>query len=114
MNYSPTSLAGWFDDPEMALCLRWWDGTRQSHHTRPKHVVEQLVDQQPEKTPSSTAGTLASPAIGSPGSLPWPLATDGAPARHPDELWHAGAVSIDSSPERTNTSAVWALVSTSG
>ncbi|WP_439565078.1 DUF2510 domain-containing protein [Microcella sp.] len=37
-------VAGWYDDPEMALRLRWWDGERWSRHTRPKPVVETLVE----------------------------------------------------------------------
>ncbi|RZT63931.1 uncharacterized protein DUF2510 [Microcella alkaliphila] len=30
---------GWYDDPHVALSLRWWDGRRWTHHTRPKPVV---------------------------------------------------------------------------
>lgn len=160
MNDSPTPVAGWYDDPEMVLRLRWWDGTRWSQHTRPKRVVEQHTEQPTEHRTENTiaaqsdaagmasggstgivtgstliaqpytgeryaysapfswspgtvtAGTPASPVVGAPGSLPRPLGADGAAARHPDELWHAGAVSIDYSPERTNTSAVWALAVT--
>ncbi len=39
--YSPE--AGWYDDPERALMLRWWDGVRWTTHTRAKPVVEQPV-----------------------------------------------------------------------
>lgn len=30
---------GWYDDPHVALKLRWWDGHRWTHHTRAKPVT---------------------------------------------------------------------------
>ena len=36
---STDPTAGWYDDPEIALRLRWWDGTRWTQHTRPKQIA---------------------------------------------------------------------------
>ncbi|MBX9718726.1 MAG: DUF2510 domain-containing protein, partial [Microbacteriaceae bacterium] len=40
-----TPVAGWYDDPELALRLRWWDGTRWTKHSRPKLIVEHPAEQ---------------------------------------------------------------------
>lgn len=39
MTDSNSPVAGWYDDPEMALRLRWWDGARWTHHSRPKTIA---------------------------------------------------------------------------
>lgn len=39
MTESIAPVAGWYDDPEMALRLRWWDGERWTHHSRPKMIA---------------------------------------------------------------------------
>ena len=36
---STLPVAGWYDDPEIALRLRWWDGARWTQHTRPKPIA---------------------------------------------------------------------------
>jgi hypothetical protein len=36
---SALPVAGWYDDPDIALRLRWWDGSRWTQHTRPKPIV---------------------------------------------------------------------------
>lgn len=45
MSDAHSPAAGWYDDPEMALRLRWWDGVRWTTHTRPKPVVEHPAEQ---------------------------------------------------------------------
>ncbi|MEM7142400.1 MAG: DUF2510 domain-containing protein [Actinomycetota bacterium] len=44
MNQIP---AGWYDDPENATQLRYWDGTAWSEHRSPKHLRPALKNQGP-------------------------------------------------------------------
>jgi hypothetical protein len=73
MSDSHAPVAGWYDDPDMALRLRWWDGLRWTTHTRPKPVVahaptEQAIAQAAGlATPTTTGSTvIAEPAAAEP------------------------------------------------
>lgn len=137
MTDAHTPAAGWYDDPEMALRLRWWDGLRWTTHTRPKPVVEhpaeQIITGRSASSPASAAWpttattTIAQPAAAdpyaysapaslSPGSVDaptvQPLGTYGTHTRTPDEIWNTRSSSIDYTPERSTTPASWALAVT--
>ena len=126
-----TPQAGWYDDPERALRLRWWDGARWTTHTRAKTIVEQVP------VTAGVADVSSSDALAVPGmtqpygySAPysWSPATPSAAAasateppvmgtwkshtRHTDELWNTTAQAMDYTPERTTTPAAWALAFT--
>lgn len=134
MSADYTPEAGWYDDPERALRLRWWDGVRWTTHTRAKTIVEQVA------VGSAVADMSSSDALAVPGatqpygySAPysWSPAIPSAAAasaveptdapalgtwksrtRHPDELWNSTAQAMDYAPERTITPAAWALAVT--
>lgn len=134
MSADYTPQAGWYDDPERALRLRWWDGVRWTTHTRAKTIVEQVpvaaaaVDMssadalavpgwtQPygysapyswtPASPSATAVSAAEPADSA------ALGTWRSHTRHPDEVWNSSRQSMDYTPERTTTPAAWALAFT--
>lgn len=136
-DYTPP--AGWYDDPERALRLRWWDGARWTTHTRAKTIVEQVAVAAGVSDMSSSDALAVpgatqpygysapyswSPAIPS-AATPSPAAVsavdpDETPAlgtwkshtRHPHELWNSTAQSMDYTPERTTTPAAWALAFT--
>ncbi len=130
MTDAHSPAAGWYDDPEMALRLRWWDGVRWTTHTRPKPVVEQATDAsgalavpsaaEPYSysapyswSPGSVGVTPASPLAPASVDAPvQPLGTYGARSRTPDEIWNTRSRSMDYAPERTSTPAVWALAFT--
>ncbi len=130
MTDAHSPVAGWYDDPEMALRLRWWDGVRWTTHTRAKRVVEQPADPSgalavPSAaepygysapyswSPGSVGATPASPvAPASPAAPAQPLGTYGARTRRPDEVWNTRGSSIDYAPERWTTPASWALAIT--
>lgn len=122
--------AGWYDDPEMALRLRWWDGVRWTTHTRPKQVVEHPAERGVATPSAFTAPSPWSPAVPgsvaapdslsatlSPvapdnGSTVSPLGTYGSRAHTPDQIWNTRRSSIDYTPERSTTPAAWALAAT--
>ena len=129
-----TPQAGWYDDPERALRLRWWDGARWTTHTRAKSVVEQVAVAA-GVTDMSSHDALAVPGVTQPygysAPYSWSPAIPSAagasaiepadtPAhgtwkshtRHPHELWNSAAQSMDYTPERTTTPAAWALAFT--
>lgn len=78
MTDAHSPAAGWYDDPEMALRLRWWDGIRWTTHTRPKPVVEHPAEQAitgrsatsvtsvPEGAPHTGSTVIAEPAAAEP------------------------------------------------
>lgn len=83
MSDANSPAAGWYDDPEMALRLRWWDGIRWTTHTRPKPVVEHPAEQAitgrssstpPSASEAATTGStvLAEPITGAPYALSAP------------------------------------------
>lgn len=131
MSTEYTPPAGWYDDPERALRLRWWDGVRWSNHTRAKTIVEQ-VPVAAGVADMSSSDALAvpgatqpyaysaphswSPASPSPASVsatePPVLGTWKSHTHHPDELWNTARQSMDYAPERTTTPAAWALAFT--
>jgi len=152
MTDAHSPAAGWYDDPEMALRLRWWDGARWTTHTRPKPVIEHPAEQAITGRSALSPASAAAPATGmipgtatiaeptgsdpyaysapyswSPGSVDTPgsspaasaatpgtstFGTRGSSARTPDEIWNTRASSIDYTPERSTTSAAWALAFT--
>lgn len=137
MTDAHSPVAGWYDDPEMALRLRWWDGVRWTTHTRPKPVVEHPAEQWITGRSATSPASAAAPSTGtttiaepgavdpyaysapyswSPGSVDapaaQPLGTYGARTRTPDEIWNTRASSIDYVPERSTTPAAWALAFT--
>jgi len=64
MTDAHSPAAGWYDDPEMALRLRWWDGIRWTTHTRPKQIVEHPAEQAITGRGGSV-GSAAGPTTGS-------------------------------------------------
>ncbi|MBX9471044.1 DUF2510 domain-containing protein [Microcella sp.] len=126
-----TPQAGWYDDPERALRLRWWDGARWTTHTRAKTIVEP-VPVAAGVVDMSSSDALAVPGMTEPygysAPYSWSPATPSAAAasateppvlgtwkshtRRTDELWNTSAQSMDYTPERTTTPAAWALAFT--
>lgn len=119
-------VEGWYDDPDIALRLRWWDGTRWTNHTRPKPVIDDTPeDLTPDplvaeplvampygfSAPASFSPGSA-PMTFSPGSAPEALGSYGSRTRNPDELWNTSIGSIEYAPERSTTLAAWALAVT--
>jgi hypothetical protein len=70
MSDSHAPVAGWYDDPEMALRLRWWDGLRWTTHTRPKPVVAHAPTEQAiaEATGSAVTAATGSTVIAEPAT----------------------------------------------
>lgn len=78
MTDAHSPAAGWYDDPDMALRLRWWDGVRWTTHTRPKPVVEHPAEQAimgrsassvgsaPEATATTGSTVIAEPTAAEP------------------------------------------------
>lgn len=62
MSEQHAPVEGWYDDPEMALRLRWWDGVRWTQHTRPKPIVEHPAER---LVSGADASATASTATGS-------------------------------------------------
>jgi len=111
--YSPE--AGWYDDPERALRLRWWDGVRWTTHTRAKPVVDQPVAGAPRPDMSST-DALALPGATVPYTYSAPYSwSPAAPSATEPTEWSPSSVSTHALayvPERSNTPAAWALAVT--
>ncbi len=111
--YSPE--AGWYDDPELALRLRWWDGVRWTTHTRAKPVVEQPVAGAPRPDMSS-ADALALPGATVPYTYSAPHSWSPAVPSATDPFSTSpGSVTtraLEYVPERSNTPAAWALALT--
>jgi uncharacterized membrane protein YhaH (DUF805 family) len=74
--------AGWYDDPENAGQLRWWDGSRWTDQRQPRRDAEDTPP--PPPVPGSAVGPASMPS--SPPSSPWDTA-----ARDSGESWGAGA-----------------------
>ena len=70
--------AGWYDDPENAGQLRWWDGSRWTEQRQPR------MDAEDTPPPPPVPGSAVGPA--SMSSSPWDAAT-----RDSGESWGAGA-----------------------
>ena len=75
--------AGWYDDPENAGQLRWWDGSRWTEQRQPRMDAEDTPPPPPPSAPPA-AGSAVGPA--SMPSSPWDAA-----ARDSGESWGAGA-----------------------
>lgn len=120
--------AGWYDDPERALRIRWWDGTRWTTHTRAKQIADQPLIAMPRTDMSSTDELAVPDASQSYGysapfsaspSLPSAEAHSSADSesrgtfsshtRHPHELWSSSKESMEYVPARATTAAAWAL-----
>ncbi len=131
-DYSP--VAGWYDDPERALRLRWWDGTRWTTHTRATTIVEE-TPVLAARADMSSSDALAVPGVTQPygysAPYSWSPATPSAatasaaePAEssvggtfsnrtvRPDDMWNSAGQAMDYTPERTTTPAAWALAFT--
>lgn len=73
---SALPVAGWYDDPDIALRLRWWDGSRWTQHTRPKPIVhsDPAAPGAPlahaQGTTTSDAATLSAPTSGATVAAP--------------------------------------------
>jgi uncharacterized membrane protein YhaH (DUF805 family) len=74
--------AGWYDDPEDARQLRWWDGSRWTEQRQPRMDAEDTPPPTPPAPPA--AGSAVGPA--SMPSSPWDTA-----ARDSGEPWGAAA-----------------------
>ncbi len=105
-DYTPT--AGWYDDPERALRLRWWDGVRWTTHTRAKPIVEEVP------VPVAVADMSSSDSLAVPGwtqpygySAPYSWSPSMPSAAEP-----APRQAMEYAPERTTTPAAWALAFT--
>jgi hypothetical protein len=111
--YSPE--AGWYDDPERALRLRWWDGVRWTTHTRAKPVIDEPVSGV-ARPDMSSVDALAVPGATIPYtySAPYswspsiPSAAEAASPSTSSIATHA----LEYVPERSNTPAAWALAVT--
>lgn len=110
--------AGWYDDPELALRLRWWDGQRWSQHTRPKPVIEHPGEQAITGRvgtlglPSTGSLVIAAPAAVEPYSYSAPYSWSPGSATHPDGAHPQTNTVMVYVPERSNTPASWALAAT--
>ncbi len=111
--YSPE--AGWYDDPERALRLRWWDGVRWTTHTRAKPVIDEPVFSA-ARPDMSSVDALAVPGATIPYtySAPYswspsiPSAAEVASPSTSSIATHA----LEYVPEKSNTPAAWALAVT--
>lgn len=65
---SALPVAGWYDDPEIALRLRWWDGSRWTQHTRPKPIVHSAPASPGPAAAHGHATTTAEPTTASAGA----------------------------------------------
>ena len=63
---------GWYDDPEDATQLRWWDGARWTDRRQPRAAVEPPPPPPPVHSPPPTAGTSYGIPLGGPGADPGP------------------------------------------
>jgi uncharacterized membrane protein YhaH (DUF805 family) len=70
--------AGWYDDPENAGQLRWWDGSRWTEQRQPRMDAEDSPP--PPPVPGSAVGPASMP------SSPWDTAAEDS-----GESWGAGA-----------------------
>jgi len=89
---STLPVAGWYDDPEIALRLRWWDGGRWTQHTRPKPLPQTApaapgptnahADAAGAVTAESSAAGVAAPVVSAPYSYsaPYSATPSSAPA----------------------------------
>lgn len=104
---------GWYDDPERALHLRWWDGVKWTTHTRTKQVVAEpeadVIPTFTDSTPTSTSA-LAEPTAAMPYGFSAPYSwSPSAPS--PPSVPPAPTV-VDYAPEKSLTFASWALACT--
>ncbi len=110
--------AGWYDDPEMALRLRWWDGERWSQHTRPKPVIEHPAEQGITGHVSvgghARAGSMviAAPASVEPYGYSAPYSWSPSSATSPDLASPRARQVMEYEPEGSTTPAAWALAAT--
>ncbi|MDX2026589.1 DUF2510 domain-containing protein [Microcella sp.] len=110
--------AGWYDDPDVALRLRWWDGTVWSHHTRPKpvieHPAEQAITGHVATIDASGGGStvIAAPAAVEPYNYSAPYSWSPGSAAGPDAAIRTAPQVISYVPDRASTPASWALAAT--
>ncbi|MER3389288.1 MAG: DUF2510 domain-containing protein [Microcella sp.] len=134
---SELPVAGWYDDPEIALRLRWWDGSRWSQHTRPKPITQSApaapgLPHAAFGAPGETA--VAAPQTDAPYSFsaPFSATPTSAPATAGEgvaveptrrarfgtrstanaERPNSPQQSLDYAPERTTTISAWLLAAT--
>ena len=118
MSNSHGPEAGWYDDPDVALRLRWWDGALWSHHTRPKPVIEHPAEQAITghvATMDATGGVstvIAAPAAAAPYHYSAPHSWSPGSATNPDAPPRTGPQVLEYVPEGANTAAAWALAAT--
>lgn len=118
MTHSHNPEPGWYDDPEVALRLRWWDGTLWSHHTRPKPVVEhpgeQAITGHVTTIGSSEPGStlIASPMSVQPYNYSAPYSWSPGSATGPEFTQPVTAQAMVYEPEGSITPAAWALAAT--
>jgi|GEM_PF-2037199 len=110
-------VAGWYDDPDMALRLRWWDGTRWSQHTRPKPITENApaaanvtgqgvaggIDSTPGGIDSANTSTIAAPANEEPYSYSVPYSATPASAPRRGASSAPGSATGAPSPQASTT-----------
>jgi hypothetical protein len=118
MTDSHAPQAGWYDDPDMALRLRWWDGERWSQHTRPKPVIEQPGEQvitghiDVVGLPNTGSMVIAAPTAVEPYRYSAPYTWSPGSATHPEVAHSHTSHVMVYVPERSITPAAWALVAT--
>ena len=118
MTNSHGPVAGWYDDPDVALRLRWWDGTLWSHHTRPKpvieHPAEQAVTGHVTTIDSNGGGStiIAAPVAVEPYGYSAPYSWSPGSATSPDTALHTAPQVLEYVPDRASTPAAWALAAT--
>ena len=139
---SPLPVAGWYDDPELALQLRWWDGQRWTHHRRPRLLSQAATPQASDPEAQGVPGgqvagsTIAAPTQDepygysvphsfTPASAPaasnslddteqraTPLGTFGSRTVSHHDVWSSTSTSMDYTPERTTTTSAWMIALT--
>ena len=118
MTDSHAPEAGWYDDPDMALRLRWWDGERWSKHTRPRPVVEHPAERAITGHVMTIGGAntgstvIAAPVSIEPYGYSAPYSWSPSSVASPDVVHTQTHETVIYEPESSTTPSSWALAVT--